>query len=153
VVSPTISSGTHSPYPLGSAPSTLTIIFDGCCGICTRMAHWLQARDAIRRLRPLPSQQADVVRVYGLSQEQVVRELWAIDEADGHHYSGAAAVNRALQALGGGWAVLAGLYRLPPIRLLEDLGYRWFADHRAWFARWGTRPACEDAGADCTGDV
>ena len=61
--------------------------------------------------------------------------------------------NRALQALGGGWAVLAGLYRLPPIRLLEDLGYRWFADHRAWFARWGTRPACEDSGADCTGDV
>jgi len=55
------------------------------------------------------------------------------DEAGGRSLLGAAAVNRTLRELGGGWRVLGALYLVPPIRWVEDRYYARVARRRAWW--------------------
>jgi predicted DCC family thiol-disulfide oxidoreductase YuxK len=71
-----------------------------------------------------------LIQQVGLSREQVDRDVWAIASNE-TRWRGADAVNRTLQELGRGWAWVASLYHLPPIRWIEDRIYRWVADHRA----------------------
>ena len=96
----------------------------------------------------LPSQTPGLVQQFGLTRAQTDRELWAI-EAGGGRFSGAAAVNRVLAELGGGWSWLAGLYRVGPLRWAEDRAYVWVAEHRSsmWF--WTTTPECQQPGVRC----
>lgn len=110
---------------------------------------WVQARDVARRVRAIPSQQPDVVEQYGLTRAQTDREVWAID-ASGRSFAGAAAVNRVLAELGGVWLSVARLYRLAPVRWIEDRVYRWVAEHRALFRFWSTTPECEQPGVRCS---
>jgi predicted DCC family thiol-disulfide oxidoreductase YuxK len=67
-----------------------------------------------------------------MSREEVGRAVWAVD-AGGRKFEAAAAVNRTLRELGGGWAVLASFYRFPPIRWIEDAYYKRVARRRAWW--------------------
>jgi predicted DCC family thiol-disulfide oxidoreductase YuxK len=83
----------------------------------------------------LPNQTPGLIDQCGLSRAQVDWELWAV-AADGGRWRGAAAVNRTLQELGGVWALAAALYRLPPVRWIENRVYRWVAEHRPWLSRW-----------------
>jgi predicted DCC family thiol-disulfide oxidoreductase YuxK len=76
---------------------------------------------------------------YGLSRAQVDWEVWAVAQ-DGTWWSGAAAVNRTLEELGGAWYRLAALYRLPPLHWIEDRVYRWVAEHRTGLSRWFGAP-------------
>ena len=96
----------------------------------------------------IPSQRRGIADAYGLTRQQLDREAWAVAR-DGGKYAGAAAINRSLAELRGVWAVLAAAYRLPLVKQVEDGFYRWFASHRAWFARWGVTPECEDPESDC----
>jgi len=43
-----------------------------------------------------------------------------------------------LTELGGFWFWIAQLYRLTPIRWVEDRPYRWVADHRSDLRFWST---------------
>lgn len=79
----------------------------------------------------IPSQASGVAERYGLTREELDRAGWAI-ERDGTRHCGAAAVNRALAELGGGWARLAAAYRLPPVRALEDAVYEVVVRTRHW---------------------
>jgi predicted DCC family thiol-disulfide oxidoreductase YuxK len=67
-----------------------------------------------------------------LSREEIGRAVWAV-EATGLKFEGAAAVNRVLKELGGGWALLAALYSVPPIRWVQNAYYRRVARRRAWW--------------------
>jgi predicted DCC family thiol-disulfide oxidoreductase YuxK len=62
----------------------------------------------------------------------VERAAWAV-EPGGKKFEGAAAINRVLKELGGGWAVLAALYQLPPIRWAQNAYYQRVARRRAWW--------------------
>jgi predicted DCC family thiol-disulfide oxidoreductase YuxK len=62
----------------------------------------------------------------------VEKAAWAV-EPGGNKFEGAAGINRALKELGGGWAVLAALYRLPAIRWVENKYYARVARRRAWW--------------------
>jgi predicted DCC family thiol-disulfide oxidoreductase YuxK len=84
-----------------------------------------------------------------LSASEAERSAWTI-EPDGRRQEGAAALNRVLFELGGGWRALAAAYRMPAIAALEEAGYRWFAANRGRFSRFGVTPECEDPAADCT---
>jgi predicted DCC family thiol-disulfide oxidoreductase YuxK len=68
----------------------------------------------------------------GLTRDEVGRAAWAV-EAGGRRFEGAAAVNRVLRELGGGWALLGALYFIPPIRWVEGAYYRRVARRRAWW--------------------
>jgi predicted DCC family thiol-disulfide oxidoreductase YuxK len=89
-----------------------------------------------------------VESTYGLTRAELDREAWAI-EPDGRRHGGAAAINRILAELGAPWSLLAVVHRLPLVRQVEELCYRWFATHRSWFARWGVSPECDEPEADC----
>jgi predicted DCC family thiol-disulfide oxidoreductase YuxK len=55
------------------------------------------------------------------------------EEPGGRVLEGAAAVNRVLRELGGGWRALGTLYDVPPIRWVEDRYYARVARRRAWW--------------------
>ncbi len=129
----------------------LLVVFDGWCGVCTRAVEWVRARDTAGRVRALPSQTPGLKERLGLSPAGAARTVWAVTRA-GRRYAGAAAFAAVLRELGGGWALLARLYAVPPLRWAADRGYAWFARHRGRFARWGVRPACARPGARCEPD-
>lgn len=109
----------------------------------------MRARDRAGRVLALPNQTPGILRRYGLTRAQADRTAWAID-ASGRIYSGAAAVNHVLAVLGNPWRWLAALYRLPPLRWLEDRLYRWVAQNRHRLsALWSTTPECEQRGGAC----
>lgn len=127
----------------------ILLIYDGWCGICTRTVDWLRARDHAGRLITLPSQTPGLAERTGISRAHTDRAAWVVDR-QGRRFAGAAAINRALWELGGGWRVVAWCYRLPLVRWAEQRGYRWFAAHRGRFARWGVVPGCARPGTSCS---
>jgi predicted DCC family thiol-disulfide oxidoreductase YuxK len=69
-----------------------------------------------------------------LTAQQAATAAWIID-VDGRRYAGAAAINRALEELHGGWPAISALYRFTPVRIVEDETYRHFARQRSEIAR------------------
>ena len=95
----------------------------------------MRKRDQAGRVLVLPNQVPNLIEQYGLSRAQVDWEVWAI-APDGTRWSGATAINRTLQELGGVWAWIAAIYGLRPAGWIEERVYRWVADHRTWLSRW-----------------
>jgi predicted DCC family thiol-disulfide oxidoreductase YuxK len=114
------------------AGERVTLVYDGECGFCTRLARWVERQDRRGRVSVRPNQEAGLIESLGLTPEEVARAAWAV-EPGGRKFEGAAAINRVLAELGGGWAVGARLYRVPPIRWVEDGYYRRVARRRAWW--------------------
>jgi predicted DCC family thiol-disulfide oxidoreductase YuxK len=88
----------------------------------------------------LPNQTPQLIERYGLTREDVDRQVWAID-ASGQQFSGAAAINRVWMELGGAWRWIARLYRFALVARLEERAYGWVAAHRRGLSRvWGAEP-------------
>jgi predicted DCC family thiol-disulfide oxidoreductase YuxK len=96
----------------------------------------------------LPSQIPGATERFGLSREALDRAAWTVDRA-GRTLAGAAAINRTLAALGGGFRWLAALLGLPGIGWLEDRLYEWVATHRRYFRRLSVTPECDRPGVQC----
>jgi len=96
------------------------------------MARWVRRRDRAGRVLAIPNQEGGVLDHYGLTREEADSAAWTID-ADGNKLEGAAAVNRVLRELGGGWRFVSLLYRPRPITAVEEALYRWFARNRSRF--------------------
>jgi predicted DCC family thiol-disulfide oxidoreductase YuxK len=96
----------------------------------------------------VPNQAPGALERYGVTRLEADRAAWAV-EADGSKLEGAAAINRALRELGGGWRWLGSLYGVRPVAAAEEAFYRWFAPRRSRFARFGTTPECDEPGAGC----
>jgi predicted DCC family thiol-disulfide oxidoreductase YuxK len=126
----------------------LVLLFDGTCGPCTRAAQWVRRRDSAGRVLVLPNQAPGVLATYGLTRAEANRSVWAV-EPRGRRLEGAAALNRMLVELGGGWRVLSLPYRLLPLAVLEEAAYRWFAANRGRFAWLGVTPECDRPGVAC----
>lgn len=127
---------------------SLVLIFDGYCGVCTRLAHWVEARGHRQGIVAAPSQQPGLRERFNLTREQTDGAAWAI-QPEGRRWQGAAAINQIFSELGGPWALIALPYRLPPLAWLEDRAYYLFAQHRGRFSRFGVTPACERPNANC----
>jgi predicted DCC family thiol-disulfide oxidoreductase YuxK len=110
----------------------VTLVYDGECEFCTRLARWVDGEDVRKRVDVRPNQEEGLVERVGLSHEEVARAAWAV-EPGGAKFEGAAGINRVLRELGGGWAALSWLYRVPPIRWVEDRYYLRVARRRAWW--------------------
>ena len=112
------------------------------------MARWVRRRDRAGRVLAIANQAPGALEKYGVSRHDADRAAWTVD-VDGRRLSGAAAINRVLHELGGGWRALAALYRLAPLAALEEAIYRWFAPRRSRFHRLGVTPECAEPGANC----
>ncbi|MCV7285467.1 DUF393 domain-containing protein [Mycolicibacterium wolinskyi] len=121
------------------------LYFDGNCGMCTRSVRALSGRQRTGDVRIAPFQKAGTAERLGVPVDRMVEAAWWHD-ADGAVYRGAEAINAALGA-GFGTRIPLRLYRLPGVRRLEDVVYRWVATHRYRFP--GTTPHCAAQPGDC----
>lgn len=96
----------------------------------------------------LPSQLPGTTQRFGLSRAELDRAAWTIDRR-GRKLSGAAAISRTLEALGGPWQLLGALLRLPGISRLAERGYAWVASHRRRFRWLAVTPECDRPGVNC----
>ena len=110
----------------------MTLLYDGECEFCERLARWVERRDSRGRISVRPNQEPGLIEKVGLTRAEVDRSVWAV-ESGGLKFEAAGAVNHVLRELGGGWAVVGTLYRLPGIRQVEDRYYRRVARRRAWW--------------------
>ena len=111
------------------------------------MARWVRRRDRAGRVLAIANQAKGVPARFGVTREEADRAAWTFDREG--RLEGAAAVNRVLRELGGGWAALARAHRLRPVAIVQDAVYRWFARNRSSFHRFGVRPECDEPGSDC----
>lgn len=121
------------------------LFFDGNCGMCTRSRNVLLKLDRTGDLRTEPLQGAGVAERLGISTSALLDSVWWLDSS-GDVYAGAEAVNAAVSVALGTRLPLR-IYRLPGMRWLQDLAYRWVADHRYRFP--GTTPYCETDPVAC----
>ena len=114
------------------ADGRVTLVYDGECEFCTRLARWVERQDRRGRVSVRANQEAGAIESLGLTRAEVDRAAWVV-EPGGRKFEGAAAINRVLRELGGVWSVLGFLYLVPPVRWVEDRYYRRVARRRAWW--------------------
>lgn len=137
------------------APS-VDLVFDGKCGLCTRIALWLQRVDRRGRVEIHPLQRPGVLGRFGLTEQEALGAAWAFRRPvvtgapvrSTAPHRGAAAVNLTLDAVFG-TCLFSTIYRLPGIWWLQDRGYQWIADHRYMLK--GVTPWCAQHPEDCPG--
>jgi predicted DCC family thiol-disulfide oxidoreductase YuxK len=119
------------------------LLFDGDCGVCTRSAEWVKARDRRGEFIVEPYQRfpdAELAAI-GLSYEHCSYEAQAID-LEGRALGGAIAVNYVLLRRFP-WNILVVIaYALPPLLLIEMAAYRLVARNRHRISRWLGLKAC-----------
>jgi predicted DCC family thiol-disulfide oxidoreductase YuxK len=129
-----------------AAGTAVVSLFDGDCGICTRTARWIGARDPAGRVERLDLRDPEsAARFPGLSTDAVRANLHAID-AEGRIHVGLDGVIAVFGVLPR-WAWVARILALPGVHPVASLGYRWFARNRLWFNRFVPVPEGE---APCT---
>lgn len=104
------------------------LLFDSDCGFCTRAVGVLRRIDRKGRVRILPLQSGEALAHFGVTQEQALMQVWALDPRGGLS-GGAEAVNVALSAALGIGAPL-WLYRLPGVGWCQERVYRAVAANR-----------------------
>ena len=113
------------------ADDRLTLVYDGECDFCTRLARWVERQDRRGRVVARPNQEPGLIQELGLTRAEVDRASWAV--GSGGRFEGAAGISRVLRELGGGWRVLGSLYLVPPLGWLEDRYYKRVARRRSWW--------------------
>ena len=135
----------------GTAASRCLLIYDGGCGVCSRLAG-LAARFAGDRVGGFAAfaelSDAELADL-GLSRADCFRRL-RFRDARARVHGGAFAVNRFLLAAAPpGWRGMPVrlavwlLYLLPPLLLLEVVGYEIFGRYRSRISAWTGMP-CGD---------
>lgn len=104
-----------------------TVIYDGDCGICTRLAGFVR-----RRLRPdaevRASQELDLA-AYGVTEAECAEALQYVTSA-GRTYAAQDAVARLLLASRPVWRPAGAALLLPGVNALAGVVYRWVARNR-----------------------
>ena len=109
-------------------PGTAWLLFDRDCGFCTRAAGLLRRIDRRGRVEIIALQEQGAPARFGVTLDQALEQLWALD-AQGRRYGGAAAANAVL-GVALGTRIPFHIYRIPGIRQLQDALYRWIAANR-----------------------
>jgi predicted DCC family thiol-disulfide oxidoreductase YuxK len=112
------------------------------------MARWVRRRARAGRVLAVANQKPGVLDRYRVTRREADRAAWTIDR-ERRREAGAAAINRVLREIGGGWSLLALPSRLGPVAAAEEALYRWFAGNRSKFRRFGVRPECDEPDAGC----
>jgi predicted DCC family thiol-disulfide oxidoreductase YuxK len=128
---------TASAAAAGGAKTT--VVYDGACRVCGKLARLLQAWDRQGRLEVVPSGGALLKeRFPDITRDEYEQSLQVITP-DGTRYQRGDAIEKLLQTLPMGW-LLSWVFRIPGARGLVDRFYRWFASNRYWFGCGETCP-------------
>jgi predicted DCC family thiol-disulfide oxidoreductase YuxK len=108
-------------------------IYDGDCGFCSQCASWGARRSDVRFE---PFQLIDLT-TYGITEEAAASAVHWVG-SDGPPQAGgtprvlrgAAAVAAVLRECRGGWPMVGVVMRLPGIRTVAEVVYRWIARNR-----------------------
>lgn len=122
------------------------LVFDGRCGMCTRVRNLLHRWDRSGRLTTEPHQRPGMAERVGVPVDQLSESVWWLDSS-GVVFGGAEAFNAALSMVLGNRLPL-WFYRVPGVRQLQEAGYRWIATHRYRFR--GVTPLCESEPGRCS---
>jgi len=116
---------------------TLTVLYDGTCGFCTRQARFAQRIGGIGGAHVRLASTADprvLERYPDISRETANRQMYVQEETTGRRYGGAAAVARLLREVPiiglAGW-----LYYVPILHQIADGVYRVIARNRHRISR------------------
>lgn len=107
--------------------TTAVLIYDGDCGFCRSCAAWIAPR-LPKGVRTAPYQELDLAELGVSEQAAAAAVLWV--EGRGAHWTGHAAVGKALAAAGGCWAPLGRALTTWPVSLPARLGYALVARNR-----------------------
>jgi predicted DCC family thiol-disulfide oxidoreductase YuxK len=106
-----------------------TVIYDGNCKVCTRLAKVLRRWDRQHLLEIVPSQTPGVMARFPWIPTHAYAEALQMVRFDGETWSGAAAIERLLDVLPRG-RIVSWVFTIPFVRALADRFYRWFARNR-----------------------
>ncbi len=107
---------------------TAEVLYDRDCGFCGRCVQLLRRIDRRGRVKVLAAQDRGAPERFEISFDEALEQAWAVDSR-GDRYGGAGAVNVALGAALGTRIPLY-IYRIPGIRWIQDVAYRWVAANR-----------------------
>jgi predicted DCC family thiol-disulfide oxidoreductase YuxK len=129
----------------GAHSSRTVLLYDGYCGLCDRLVHFLLRQDSHGRLRFAPLQGSIARRVLRTPEHETADPdtvLVVVDFGSPNQrvLARSRAVLYALSTLGGVWGMFAAAGRLVPVRLADAL-YRLIARNRyRIFGRYDTCP-------------
>ena len=107
-----------------------TVVYDGGCDVCGRLAGVLEEMDNDRVLEIIPSQHADVAARFPWIPESAYSEsIQVIRRDDGRTWQGAAAIEQLLDVLPKG-RLMSWIFSIPFARPVAERLYRSFAKHR-----------------------
>lgn len=122
---------------------TYTVVFDGNCRVCSRIAGAIREWDRNGEIEVVSSQTPGVMeRFPWIPPDAYAEALQMIGPGD-HTWQGADAVEQILRVLPKG-KFLTWAYRIPFVRVLADRFYRWFARNRY---RFGCSDHCDLSGS------
>lgn len=110
-------------------PERYTVVYDGDCKVCTRLAKALRRWDKGRRLEVMPSQTPGLQARFPWIPATAYMESLQLVSPRGETWQGAVAVERILDILPRG-RLISWLFRIPFARPIADRFYRWFARNR-----------------------
>lgn len=125
----------------------IEVFYDGDCPLCRREIAMLQRWDRNDRLccTDIAANDFDAARV-GKTHQELMGEIHG-RLPDGQLVTGVEVFRRVYSAVGFGW--LVPLTRLPGVRQVLDVTYRWFARRRLWLTGRGGEAASCTARQDC----
>jgi predicted DCC family thiol-disulfide oxidoreductase YuxK len=118
---------------IGEPDRRYTVIYDGHCKVCGRMVRMLARWDRKHELEIIPSQAPGIrERFPWIPPRAYVESVQVIRASDGKTWQAAAALEELLKVLPKG-RLVSWLFKIPLVRPLADLLYRWFARNRYRF--------------------
>lgn len=109
--------------------SDYTLVYDGGCRICTRIADALRRWDKRGLLEIVPAQTPGVqLRFPWISATQYAESLQLV-AANSQTWQGAAAIEELLHLLPRG-RLIGWIFHIPLVRGVAEVCYRWFARNR-----------------------
>lgn len=106
-----------------------TVVYDGTCNVCTRLAGLLRRWDRRHEIEVVPSQAPGVMARFPWIPAHAYVEALQMVGPGGRTWSGAAAIERILDVLPKG-KLISWVFRIPFVRGLADRFYKWFARNR-----------------------
>lgn len=115
--------------PAEGTVRSFTVVYDGTCVVCTRLAQTLARWDGRQLLEVVASQEPGVTGRFPWIPPSAYDESLQVVGPDGTTWQGAAAIETLLTALPRG-PLIGWVFGIPFVRPLADRFYRWFARNR-----------------------